>query len=73
MPSQQPPQEDEFHPPWLFPSKCEMMVSICSAAARMFHNFYTSNALVEVMKFPLLFGSVISGIAFASLITELCK
>lgn len=47
-----------------------MMVSICSAAARMFYNFYTSNALVEVMKFPLLFESVISGIAFASLITD---
>lgn len=42
-PSQHPPQQNAFHPPWLFPSKCEMMVSICSAADRMFCDFCMSN------------------------------
>lgn len=36
VPYQHPPQQGEFHPPWLFPSKCKMMVSICSAADRCF-------------------------------------
>lgn len=43
MPPQHPPQQNAFHPPWLFPSKCEMMVSICSAADRMFCDFCMSN------------------------------
>lgn len=68
MPRQCTQQQDEFHPPRLLPSECETMVSIWKE--RKFHDFSMSKALAETMKFPLLFQSVISEIAFALLVTE---
>lgn len=68
VPHQRTQQQDEFHPPRLLPSECETMASIWKE--RKFHDFSMSKALAETMKFPLLFRSVISEIAFALLVTE---